>query len=73
MKPADVIKFFGTQQAAAAALGFGQSSIANWVARDKVPPISQLKLEIISEGKLKADKHILSVPKQRARKTVSRA
>lgn len=72
MKPQDVIKYFGTQSAAAEALGFGQSSIANWVARGKVPPISQLKLEIITGGKLKADKQILAVPKK-AKGKVSQA
>jgi ParB-like chromosome segregation protein Spo0J len=69
MTPEQVIKHFGTQELAAQALGFRQSAVSNWLARGKVPPISQLKLEIITDGKLKADKRILAVPKRK----VSRA
>jgi ParB-like chromosome segregation protein Spo0J len=65
MTPEQVIKHFGTQQAVADALGFRQSAVANWLVRGKVPPISQLKLEIITDGKLKADKKILAVPKRK--------
>ena len=59
MKPQDVIKHYKTQKAAAAALGYGQSAVANWVARDQIPALSQLRIEALTGGKLKADKAIL--------------
>lgn len=59
MKPQDVIKHFKTQRAAAEALGIGQSAVANWVMRDKIPSLSQLRIEVATGGKLKADKSIL--------------
>lgn len=68
MKPQDVIKHYGTQKAAATALGMGQSAVANWVARDAVPDLSQLRIEAVTGGKLKADRAIL-----KPKKKVSRA
>lgn len=70
MKPQDVIKHYKTQKAAADALGIGQSAVANWVMRDKIPDLSQLRIEVATGGKLKADKAILKI--KPARK-VSRA
>ena len=68
MTPDQVIKHFGTQAATAEALGIGQPAVSNWVARGVVPSVSQLRLEIITGGKLKADKKILSVKKKVSRK-----
>lgn len=68
MTPDQVIKHFGTQAAAAEALGIGQPAVSNWVARGVVPSVSQLKLEMVTGGKLKADKKILSVKKKASRK-----
>lgn len=67
MKPQDAIKHFGTQKALADALGFNQSAVANWVARDQIPALSQLKIEAISKGKLKADKSIFKKPRKTSR------
>ncbi len=67
MKPQDVIKHFVTQKAAAHALGIGQSAVANWVARGEIPPLSQLRIESATAGKLKADKSILAKPKKVSR------
>lgn len=50
----DVIKFFGTQSAAAAALGLHQSSISDW-KRDGITNLRQLHIEAVTKGKLKAD------------------
>lgn len=63
MTPDQVIKHFRTQAAAAAAIGISQPSISNWVTRGAVPPLSQLKLEAATGGKLKADRSALSVKK----------
>lgn len=59
MKPQDAIKHFKTQKALADALGFNQSAVANWVARNEIPSLSQLRIEALTGGKLKADKAIL--------------
>lgn len=68
MTPSQVIKHFGSQNSAAEALGIGQPAISNWVARGVVPKISQLRLEIVTNGALKADKSILSTKKKVSRK-----
>ena len=72
MTPEQVVQHYGSQTAAAAALGYGQSSVANWIARGKVPALSQLKLEILTGGKLKADPDILAVEHAEVRGNVSR-
>ena len=59
MKPQDAIKHFGTQKALADKLGLGQSAVANWVAREQIPALSQLRIEALTGGKLKANKQIL--------------
>lgn len=56
--PKQVLDHYGTQLAAGSAIGVGQSAVANWVKRGKVPPLSQVKYEQVSGGKLKADKKI---------------
>ena len=53
-----VIRYFKTQVAVAAALGTTQPTIANWKSRDRVPPLRQLQLEGITKGALKADRKI---------------
>lgn len=53
MKSTDVFKHFGTQTAAADALGMAQSSVASW---GEYPPVSrQLLIERITLGALKAE------------------
>jgi hypothetical protein len=53
MKKEDVIKYFGTQTAAAKALGCSQSRISEW---GKYPPIGrQYQIELLTQGKLKAE------------------
>lgn len=53
-----LIKFFKTQTAAAAALGVTQPSIANWKSRGKIPPLQQLRIELSTGGSLRADRKI---------------
>lgn len=53
MKPKDVIKYYGTQQKAAEALGCKQPSISEWVKSGEVPKLRQYQIEKITKGKLK--------------------
>lgn len=48
----EVIRFFGSQQAVATALGVKQPSVANWKAEP--PPLRQLQIERITGGQLRA-------------------
>lgn len=54
MKIDNVIKHFGSQAAAASALGVTQPTISNWKTRGAIPKLQQLRIEHISKGKLKA-------------------
>lgn len=65
MKIEQVIKFFGTQVALAQALGVRQPTISNWRTRGHIPHIQQLRIEVLSKGKLKAQPLM-------AKRTVSR-
>ncbi len=56
MTPRQVIKYFGTQSAAAVACRRTQPAVANWLARGRVPQLAQLELEEATDGKLKADR-----------------
>lgn len=53
MNKADVIAHFGSQEAAAQALGIKQPSVAAWT--DYPPPLRQLQIEAITNGALKAE------------------
>lgn len=69
MKINDVIAHFGSQVAAAEALGVQQPTISNWKTRGRIPHIQQLKIELLTKGKLKA-KPLL--PLKGMKRTVSR-
>lgn len=60
MKIDNVIKHFGSQAAAAAAIGVTQPTISNWKTRGRIPNLQQLRIEHISRGKLRADSKILA-------------
>lgn len=51
------IEHFGSQTALAAALGIGQSSVAEWGKHP--PPLRQMQIEYVSGGRLKAEKYVL--------------
>lgn len=68
MTPRQLIRFYKTQTAAAAALGLTQPAIANMLKRGKISGFQQLRIERVSNGQLKAAKNILSTPR-----TVSQA
>lgn len=59
MKITSVIpRHFGTQLELANALGVTQPYVSSWVTKDKIPPLQQLRIEILLRGVLKADKGI---------------
>jgi hypothetical protein len=53
----DVIKFWKTQQGAADAIGVSQASVCRW-RRGGIPLDKQFIIEVITGGKLKADRRI---------------
>lgn len=61
----EVVKMYGTWTNASRILGFGTSSQRMWLKRDYIPIQSQIRIEIMSGGKLKAErKHCLDQFKQ---------
>jgi transcriptional repressor of cell division inhibition gene dicB len=64
MRTIEAIKYFGTQQAVADALGLKQPAVSLWGERP--PSLRQLQLEIITKGKLKADPEIKQPSRERA-------
>lgn len=54
MTYADLINFYGSQGAAARALGLAQSSVWEWQEKG-VPLPRQAQYQLITRGKLKAD------------------
>jgi len=57
MKIKAAISFYRTQVALAAALGVTQPCISNWLKRDKIPALQQLRLQDLTG--LKADRSIM--------------
>jgi hypothetical protein len=55
MKPSDIIRHYGTQVEAAAALGVAQSTISGWVTSGKVPALRQMQAQRLTRGRLKVD------------------
>lgn len=54
MKFDQIIKHFGSQVAAAHAIGVTQPTLSNWKKRGTIPHIQQLRIEHVTKGKLKA-------------------
>jgi hypothetical protein len=59
MSPKNVVQYFGSQVAAAKALGVYQSSVAEWVANGCIPEVRQYQIELATNGQLRADKPAL--------------
>lgn len=59
MRVKQVIDYFGSQVAAAAALGVKQPTVSMWKARGRVPRLQQLRIQRLTRGRLKADDGIL--------------
>lgn len=64
-----VIAHFGSQVAAANAIGVTQPTISNWKTRGSIPHIQQLRIQHLSKGKLKA----APLMQGRSKRTLSRA
>ena len=54
MKFDQIVKHFGSQVAAASAIGCTQPTLSNWKKRGSIPQLQQLRIEMITLGKLKA-------------------
>jgi hypothetical protein len=56
MKPQDVLDFFGSYHYFGKRTGMSPSSLWNWINKTKYVPLnSQVKLEKLTNGKLKAE------------------
>ena len=51
-----VVKHFGSQAAAARALGIKQPAVAQW--RKGVPKLRQLQIQVVTAGKLQARQQV---------------
>lgn len=56
MTAQELIKYFGNETNAASGLNRSPRCIRNWVKAGTIPHWSQLAIETITKGKLKADK-----------------
>lgn len=54
MKFDQLIAHFGSQVAAADALGVTQPTLSNWKKRGRIPYLQQLRIQHVTSGKLKA-------------------
>ena len=64
MRTKTAIKYFGTQQALAEAIGLTQPSIAEW--GEYPPHLRQLHIQAVTGGKLKAEPDCLKPRKKAA-------
>lgn len=58
MNPQQCLNHFGSQRAIARALGISDPSVSLWFKNDRIPELSQLRLEEATQGVLKADPDI---------------
>lgn len=63
MKFDQLIAHYGSQVAAADALGVTQPTLSNWKKRGRIPHLQQLRIEHVTKGKLKASPEILKARK----------
>ena len=54
MKPKEVKKFFGTFESFHLETGMSTMSLHNWIKVGYIPILSQIKLEKLTDGQLKA-------------------
>ena len=55
MKPSEVIEYFGNATKAAASIGVSQQCVRHWGINGRIPKLSQLAIQTVTKGKLKAD------------------
>ena len=53
MKPIELVRHYGTQVRAAAALGVSQPTISGWIVSGQMPPLRQYQAQRLTRGKLK--------------------
>lgn len=58
MKVSRALSFYKTQVALAEALSISQPAVSNWVKRGAIPNLQQLRLQALTDGKLRADRSI---------------
>lgn len=56
MTTADAIRYYGTQQKLADALGISQSTVAEW--GEFPPPLRQLQLQDVTKARLRAERDV---------------
>jgi len=56
VKLQEAIDYFGTKSEMARALGIEPQSITLWVDDDRIPILRQYHIQVVTKGKLKADK-----------------
>jgi DNA-binding transcriptional regulator YdaS (Cro superfamily) len=54
------IDYVGSQKELAYLLGVSESAISNWKVRSCIPTGQQLKLEIMTQGRIRADEKIFA-------------
>lgn len=69
MKFDEVIDHFGSQVAAAQAIGVTQPTLSNWKTRGRIPHLQQLRIEHVTRGKLRAAPDILKPKKRKVSRT----
>ena len=62
MTPQELIDYFGSQSAAAAALGITQPSVWDWLQAGEIPESRQYQIQLATDGALRADKPALRNP-----------
>ena len=55
MSPSALVAHFGSQTAAARAIGTRQSTVSDWVRADHIPFVRQKQIEEVTGGALVAD------------------
>lgn len=68
MNPQQVVEHFGGVTAAATALGIKPPSVSGWIEKGEVPIDRQCQIEVITGGRLVADRRALKMmtPQQAA-------
>lgn len=55
MRISDVMEYFGSARSMARRIGISHSSMKNWRDRGYIPIETQVRIERLTEGQLKAD------------------
>lgn len=58
MTPQQIIEHYGSPVRAASKIGVSLPAVHTWIKNGKVPRLSQLAIQTLTRGKLKADKDL---------------